>query len=110
MSETIKCAECSEVQPSPELRLDPGCVGCGVDLCVFCGCTEARGCVRTGFKGGGVLTCSWGAEAVCDFCLWNEVEKDYNAAVKFVEDLQGMRVVLDTREFTTMEGLLGEHR
>jgi hypothetical protein len=61
-------ATCSACGTSLDLATDDGvCPGCGVAVCLICGCTEGVPCVQK-CAGDSVLACSWQRPGVCTFC------------------------------------------
>lgn len=73
----ITCRLCGWEARVAEMRQrGPECGQCGTYVCIYCGCSDERGCIHPSFPNG-ALTCEWTDQAVCSFCFNQFAEEQY---------------------------------
>lgn len=81
------CSNCDSAIGAVGVFETEGCCPvCGVPVCMFCGCTEERGCVHPSFPDGSYI-CEWQFLGVCSFCFYQQAEAEYGKAVRIAETL-----------------------
>lgn len=76
----IQCAVCCAVMLVGQAVAARGdCPNCGVEICVYCGCSAEAACIHPDFPNG-ELNCSWTMPSICSFCLERSREEDYYIA------------------------------
>jgi len=73
----ITCRLCDWKQAVAELINNRAkCFQCRTDICIYCGCSDERGCIHPSFPNG-ELICEWQDHGLCSFCFYKFAEEQY---------------------------------